>query len=425
MLKAYRYRIYPDRKQVGKMVQAFGCARFLYNQLLGWWQGEYQTARSEGRQMSSLPLVTHFKKGFVFLHDVDSLVLMNARRHFETAIKNFFQSRKSKGRSIGFPKFKKKGVGKDAFTTSCVNGNIRITDGKVKLPKLGWVRCKVHRDIHPEGKIVSATVSRNKDGRYHISILVDIPEERKVRTVSDSIKVVGLDMSFSQFVVSSDAEDGRTKTKYVRQYRSNEKKLARLQRQVSRKQKGSANREKAHRRLSRLHQHIADCRKDFVCKQALHYARDFDAVVLEDINMRSMAQTLKNGKSVNDLGFGQFRERLAQKCIEYDTALLYADKWFASSKTCSHCGYKNGLLTLSDRSWVCPECGCVHDRDRNAALNLRDYFWKVIGHPNYNRISNTVGTTEIHAWGDMASTFRETVARAASMNQEVPSFRWG
>lgn len=101
MLKAYRYRIYPDRKQVEKMAQAFGCARFLYNQLLGWWQGEYQTARSEGRQMSSLPLVTHFKKEFVFLKGVDSLVLMNARRHFETAMKNFFQSRKNKGRSVG------------------------------------------------------------------------------------------------------------------------------------------------------------------------------------------------------------------------------------------------------------------------------------------------------------------------------------
>ena len=426
MLKAFKYRLYPNEEQVVKLAQTFGCARLLYNNLLAWWKNEYQSARHEGRSMERLPLVTFFKKEFSFMKDVDSLALMNARRNFEQALENFFKSKKGKrkGRKLGFPVFKKKGVCKDSFQTNNVNNAIRVDCDKelVKLPKLGWLKCRMHRDIPQEGKLLSCTVTRAKDGKYYISILAELPTQEvkdKVRD-SDNLRVVGLDMSLSNFVVDSESDESDdTKAKYVRQYRKNERKLRKLGRRLSRKEKGSKNRAKARARLASKHAHVANCRKDFVCKQALHYAREFDAVVIEDLDMQAMAQALRLGKSVNDLGWGMFKARLAQKCEEYGTELVVADKWFASSKTCNACGEKNDNLQLSDRVWVCPHCGSVIDRDYNAACNLRDYYFN-------NIINSTAGTAETYACGDTCH-YEEvhSSSQAVSLKQEAPPFRKG
>ena len=147
-----------------------------------------------------------------------------------------------------------------------------------------------------------------------------------------------------------------------------------------------------------------------------YFARKYDVVVIEDLNMQNMARSLRLGKSVMDLGWGMFKTWLGIECEKYDTYLMKADKWFASSKTCHKCGAKNTLLELSDREWVCPNCGCVIDRDRNAAINLRDYFLKQY---------NTAGTAEINACGDNASTLRETLVQVLSSKQEAPHFREG
>ena len=290
MLRAFNYRLYPDKIQVQKLAQAFGCARFLYNNLLSWWSTEYETAHKEMRLMDKLPLVTYFKKDFPFLKDVDSLVLMNARRNFEHAIKNFFDSKKGKrkGRKVGFPTYKKKGI-KDICQTNNVNNAIRVDYDKscIKLPKLGWTKCRLHRMIPQEGKIVCCTMSKSKDGKYHVSVLVDFPERETTLTEKDidTLKVVGLDMSLSNFVVDSEDNGNDTKTTYIRQYRKNEKKLKKLNKRLSRKVKGSKNREKARQRLASQHAYIANCRKDFCHKEALHYAREYDVIVIEDLNM--------------------------------------------------------------------------------------------------------------------------------------------
>ena len=184
-----------------------------------------------------------------------------------------------------------------------------------------------------------------------------------------------------------------------------------MQRKLSRKTKGSNNRTKSKRQVAVLHEKIANQRKDFIIKTALYFARKYDVIVLEDINLQNMSRTLHLGKSVNDLGFGEFRSILEQKCKEYDTTIIYADKWYPSSKTCSSCGTINKSLKLSDREWACTECGTYHNRDFNAALNLEYYF---------TNQHNTVGTTEIHACGDNASTLREIVMQVMSMNQEAP-----
>jgi len=190
---------------------------------------------------------------------------------------------------------------------------------------------------------------------------------------------------------------------------------------MSRKQKGSSNRNKARIILANMDRHIANCRKDFAHKMSKYYASNYDVIVIEDINMQDQAKSAMkgHGKSANDLGWGMFKEFLKYKCEEYDTLLVVADKWFPSSKTCNHCGSVNKGLTLNDREWVCPECGAVISRDYNAACNLRDWYFR------NNNNNNTAGTAEIYTCGDSTSTVRETLLQVGSLKQEAPSFREG
>lgn len=376
--KVYKYRIYPNKGQCELLEKHFGCTRFLYNQYVDWMSKEYEKWKADNtHKTGSTPLVTVFKAEFDFLKEVDNASLAYARSNFEKARNDFYKSLKGgrKGKKLGAPKYKKKGVSRFSYRTCDSHGGIRF-DGegkKFRLPKIGWVSIVRHRDC--EGVIKAVTVSRTKTYKYYVSVTVecdDRPLPLKL-DYTDKPKVVGLDMSLPSFCVSSDENDDAI-TKYQHPYRKEEAKLRKLGRRLSRKKKGSRNREKARRNLAALHERISNRRQDFCVKTALYFARKYDAVVIEGLDMQSMSRTLKLGKSVMDLGWGIFRQWLTVECQKHGTRLVIADKWFASSKTCSCCGYKNGLLTLSDRSWVCPECGTVHDRDRNAAVNLRDSF---------------------------------------------------
>lgn len=443
MIKAYKYRIYPTTEQQKLMKQFFGCSRFIYNKCLEWYNEAYRQYKENNVQIGKLPLITVFKQQHVFLKKCDNAALAYARSNFEKALSDFFKSRKGqrKGKRVGFPTFKSKNKSKMTYRTCDAHGGIRFNDDNtyIRLPKLSFVKCKKHRDFN--GVIKAVTVECKPSGKYYVSLTVECGDENNGMVVNkrnniNSLKVVGLDMSMSNFVVSSESEDN-TITKYVRQYRKNERKLKRMQRVLSRRKivdtgetvfskkwgkdvpklERSKNREKARLKLARLYEHIANCRKDFISKTALYYARKYDVIVLEDINMQDMARCLNFGKSVNDLGFGLFRTELESKCKEYDCCVVYVDKWFASSKTCSECGSVNSGLRLSDREWVCPECGCIHDRDINASLNLRNYFT--------DKILNTAGTAGIQASGETSSTLRETLSQVVSLNEEAPSFRWG
>ena len=430
---AYKYRLLPDEAQREYLSRCFGCVRFVYNRYVEFSLSEYRRVKAEGGEYRRLPEVSVLKEESPFLREADSLALANAKRNFEAARKAWWDSLtgRRKGRRMRAPAFKKKGKCRDSYTTNNQNGTVAVSEDAVRLPKAGWVRASVHRTIPEDGRVLSATVSRDRDGRYYVSVLVETPDRTPVRKFDpSSLRVVGLDMSLSHFVVSSDPEDGSARTKYVRRYRESERRIRRLNRALHRKVKGSANREKAREALARAHSKVARRRQDFVCKQALHYAREYDVIVLEDIDLQAMSRTLRLGKSVMDTGFGDFRRRLSDKCGEYGSALLYADRWFASSKTCHECGTVNKSLTLSDREWTCPHCGAVLDRDRNAAENLRDFFFKVVD--IYTITECTGGTTGIHACGETASTLRDALAQAASLKQEssagdpeAPSFRWG
>ena len=439
MLKGQSYRIYPTVEQEQKFRMFFGCARSMYNKCLGWYQDAYREWKENGTDIGSTPLVTAFKQDFEYFKECDNAALAAARANFETALKNFFKSKKGerKGRKVGFPTFKKKGRCKDAYRTCDAHGTIRFNEGdEIRLPKVGWVRCVRHRLI--DGEIKAVTVEMRKSGRFYISVTYEVPDVqpqcKAVKSPSE-LSVVGLDMSLSRFLVSSE-EDDDMKTKYHRLYREEERRLRILNRRHSKKaflktedghRRPSANREKARRKLARLHEKISNRRRDFIIKAALHFARKYDAVVIEDIDMQAMARSLNLGKSVMDLGWGKFRHWLEWECCKHGASLVKADRWFPSSKTCSHCGAVNRELKLSDREWVCPECGCVIDRDRNAAVNLRDWYFN-----HLEEIYSTVGTTGIQACGETSATPGETPGQVALVKQETsagdpeaPSFREG
>lgn len=411
MKRAYKFRIYPNEEQRVLIDKTIGCARLMYNLLLGDYK-EQLDDRTNGQSVE-MKSVKHFKEEYDFLSEVDSLALMNARQNLRSSLDNFFKSRKGKrkGRKIGFPRFKSKARSKLRYTTNNQKGTVAVDEHRsaIKIPKLKWVKANLHRQVL--GSISMCTVEHRRSGEYYVSIVV----ERDVRCTTKNIplerqRVVGIDMSLTSFAVDSDKSNDVTKTKYVREYRENERRLKRLQRSVSRKQKGSMNRDKARMCLARFHEHIANKRKDFCHKESLRYARDYDVIVIEDLDMQAMSRTLHLGKSVMDLGWGEFTTFLKYKCEEHGSILVVADKWFASSKICHECGEKNTLLKLSDREWVCPHCGCVIDRDYNAALNLRDYYY------------NTVWTTGIHACGEETTTSVETLVQATSLKQEAPNF---
>ena len=417
MYKAYKYRIYPNKEQQTKMNQFFGCCRFVYNKCIEWYSNAYKSWKENGTDIGKTPLLTEFKKEYEFLKDCDNAALAYSRSNFERAIRDFIKSKngKRKGKRLGFPKFKSKHKSKEIYKTCDTHGTIRFIDDKhIKLPKIGLVKCIKHRDF--DGNIKAVSVERKPSGKFYISVMVECDENTVVKVKKNdninNFNVVGLDMSLSNFVVSSHDEDN-TIIKYVRNYRRNEKRLSRLQRRYSKKQDNSRNKTKSKCKIAVLHEKVANQRKDFVNKTALYFARKYDVIVLEDINLQNMSRTLHLGKSVNDLGFGMFRTILSQKCYEYSSLLVYADKWYPSSKTCSSCGAVNNELKLSDREWVCTECGSYHNRDLNAAINLENYFFK-----NYN----TVGTTGINAYGDTTSTIGDITPIASCVNEVGSTF---
>ena len=416
MLQAFKYRLKPNKQQREFFARCFGCVRLVYNECVAFGMSDAERVRKEGGAYAAVPQVSSLKDKYPFLKEADSLALANAKRNYEAAQKAWWQSIKGKrkGKKVQPPTFHKKGVVRDSYTTNNQHGTVGIQDGKVKLPKIGWVRIVQHRPL--EGVVRSATVTREKDGTFYVSILVELdvtlPQKRVLSKPLNTQRVVGLDMSMEDFYVSSDKGHDATRTKYVRQYRKAEKRIKRLNRRHSRKQlvdtgktvyskrwgkdvkvkEPSRNRDKARLRLARAHRKVANKRLDFICQEAARLPKSYDVIVVEDLNMQGMSRSLHLGKSVGDLGWGMFIQRLAWACEKNGCLLVNADKWYASSKRCNDCGYEYKELTLSEREWVCPQCGCIHDRDVNAALNLRDYYY------------NTVGTTGMYACGDLAST---------------------
>lgn len=356
MNKAYKFRILPNVEQQTMLAKTFGCVRFIYNRMLSDKINYYNATK---QKLNNTP--AQYKDEFEWLKEVDSLALANAQMNLHTAYRNFFKNPKT-----GFPKFKSKKSNRRSYTTNCVNDNISIDNGYIKLPKVGTVKLKQHRNIPSNYKLKSVTVSQTPSGKYFVSILFEYENQVQEQPLN---KFLGLDFSMRELYKDSNGNEPC----YPRYYRQTEKKLVKEQRKLSKMQKGSNNRNKQRIKVAVLHEKVANQRKDFLHKQSRRITNAYDCVCVEDLNMQGMAQSLKFGKSVSDNGWGMFVAYLEYKLKDVGKQLVKVDKFFASSQLCSECGYKNTeTKNLSVRAWDCPNCGAHHDRDINAAINIRN-----------------------------------------------------
>ena len=356
MNKAYKFRLYPNKKQKEYFSKCFGCVRFIYNKML---EDKINYYNETKKKLNNTP--AQYKKQYEFLKEVDSLALSNAQMNLQSAYNNFFRDIK-----VGFPKFKSRKKDNDSYTTNNQGGNIRIEGNYIKLPKIGFVKMKQHREIPTTETIKSCTISRTSTGKYYISILVEYDKEINVKIDYDNI--LGLDMSMHDLYVASNNTYGE----YPKYYRLQLDKLTKEQRKLSRRKRGGSNYNKQKLKVSKLHEHIANQRKDFLHKKSREIVNQHSFVAIEDLNMKAMSQTLHLGKSTHDNGWGMFTTFLKYKLELNGGELIKINKWYPSSKLCHECGYKNDLLTLSDREWICTNCGSHINRDYNASLNIRD-----------------------------------------------------
>lgn len=356
MNKACKFRIYPNTEQCTMLAKTFGCVRFIYNQMLSDKIKYYEETK---QKLNNTP--AQYKKEFKWLKEVDSLALANAQMNLQTAYNNFFRSPK-----VGFPKFKSKKISLKSYTTNCVNGNIVVENGYIKLPKVGLVKIKQHRQIPSDYKLKSVTVSQTPSGKYYASVLFEYENQVQEQTPQTFL---GLDFSMHELYKDSNGNEPA----YPRYYRQAEKQLKREQRKLSLMQKGSKNRDKQRIKVAKMHEKVSNQRKDFLHKQSRQIVNAYDCICIENLDMKAMSQALNFGKSVSDNGWGMFTTFLQYKLEELGKRLVRVDKFFASSQICNVCGYKNtATKNLSIRAWDCPECGTHHDRDVNAAINIRN-----------------------------------------------------
>ena len=362
MNKAYKFRIYPNTEQQIILAKTFGCVRFIYNQMLSDKINHYEETK---QKLNNTP--AQYKSKFPWLKEVDSLALANAQMNLQTAYNSFFRNPK-----IGFPKFKSKKSNRRSYTTNCVNGNISIDNGFLKLPKVGLVKLKQHRLILSNYKLKSVTISQTPSGKYYASVLFEYENQIQEQELHDFL---GLDFSMHGLYKDSNGNEPA----YPRYYRQAEERLKREQRKLTLMQKGSKNRSKQRIKVANLHEKVANQRKDFLHKQSRQIVNAYDCVCIENLDMKTMSQSLNFGKSVTDDGWGMFVTFLKYKLEETGKRLVKVNKFFASSQICNVCGYKNtATKNLSIRAWDCPECGTHHDRDINAAINIRNEGMRLV-----------------------------------------------
>jgi putative transposase len=395
-------RLYPNKDQMNYLAQCFGCCRFLFNYFLHKTSEQYKVDGTFLWYNDFQNTIPKMKKQeeTEWLKNVDSTCLQNAVRNLDNSQNNFVKSKQGKrrGPKVGFPTYKRK-VNKQSakFTSNSASCKVDYENRQIKIPKLkSWIKFanKISDDRIPDGKLQSITISKNPAGHYFASLLYKV-EKKPINYVPNPKNCIGLDFGLKTFITTSNGD----KIQSPKVFKKSQKRLARLSRSHSKKKVNSKNREKSRLRLAKQHEKVANQRKDFNHKTSRKLIDTYDFIFIEDLNIKGMNKLY--GKQVNDLAWAQFVSFMNYKAINAGKIVFKIDRFYPSSKTCSHCGYVKDQLKLKERSWSCPHCNTYHDRDINAAINILLEGQRILFSDRLN--TSTVGTTGIHACGDKSS----------------------
>jgi putative transposase len=349
--KSYKFRIYPNKEQEELLAKHFGCARFVYNRFLKERQEEYLNNGNSLSYYDNAKSLTELKNELIWLKEVNSQSMQSALKHLDIAYHRFFK------KLAKFPKFKKK-FDKQSFH---IPQSLAIEDGKLSIPKFKkGINIVIHRKM--EGKILNGTITKSATGKYYVSIVCEAEHQELKKTNSS----VGIDTGIKDLAILSDGN----KYENIKSFRTSLKKLKYEQRQLSKKIKGSVQRNKQKTKLALIHEKVANKRKDHLHKVSTDIIKNHDVICIEDLNVKGMIKNHKLAQALSDVSLGMFCDMLSYKASWNDKTIIKIDRFFPSSKMCSNCHWIKQDLTLKEREWTCMSCSTTHDRDINASKNI-------------------------------------------------------